>query len=460
MTRDLKQDRLPETARKIWRAGVDAVLPERLMRRTIRLESAGQTLLIDHERIDLDRFDRIVVIGAGKASGSMAHSLESILGPRLLDTKQLTGLVNLPDDCVRPLQRIELQGSRPAGLNEPTETGVIATRRMLALVESLGPRDLCLCLISGGGSALLTLPPSEVPLEEKRLITEQLAANGANIEQLNTVRKQLSRVKGGRLARACRAGQLVSLILSDVLGNRLDLIASGPTVADSSSPQDALGLLEEFGLIGADVAPNAIAYLRRQTLQGKGETGSPPLPSSVSNHLIGDNALAVDGAGIIAETLGLSHAMTSSRQLEGSVETVADHLVRMAIRMRETPGPDCLISGGEPVVTLAPATIRGKGGRNQQLVLAALIRLWDDGARGIAIVSGGTDGEDGPTNAAGAFLDAQVITRAKQLALDPRDYLARNDAHTFFKQTNALIKTGPTGTNVCDLRVVVVDRPR
>jgi len=376
-----------------------------------------------------------------------------------------------------------LHGARPAGVNEPTEAGAAGAAEILRIVESLGPDDLCLCLISGGGSALMPAPVAGITLADKLAVTRHLSAAGANIEELNTVRKQLSRIKGGGLACSCRAGRLIALIISDVLGDPLDVIASGPTVPDTSTPEAALAVLSRFGAAEAGISPNVFECLRTRDQDEKRgqncfsppghacsrENSSDPFSSPdpfslltatacrVANRIIGNNATAVDAAGQEAVRLGYSPAMVSSRSSEGYAENAGRHLAQMARQMRKTPGPDCLVSGGEPVVKLVDSTRRGLGGRNQQLVLAAAESLWEDGAEGIAILSGGTDGEDGPTDAAGAVLDAESLRAARRQGLDPADYLARNDAYHFFEPLDALIKTGPTHTNVCDLRVAVVD---
>jgi hydroxypyruvate reductase len=453
-------DQLRRDALRIWQAGVEAVRADRLVRAHLRVEP---TLVIGDQRLDLDSIGRIAVVGAGKAGAAMAAAVEEAFGPRLMDQKQLVGWVNVPEDCVRPLRRIHLHGARPPGVNEPTQAGVEGAEEILRIVGSLGPDDLCLCLISGGGSALLPAPVEGITLEDKLAVTRHLSAAGANIQQLNTVRKQLSRIKGGGLARACRAGRLVTLIVSDVLGDPLDAIASGPTVPDTSTPEAALEVLERFHAREAGISARVFAFLKRgqdsfPAILGPNVSPAREEKSPDPFFIIGNNATAVDAAGREAERLGYAPAMASDRQSEGPAEKVGRHLAEMALRMRDGPGPDCLVSGGEPVVMLVDAARRGLGGRNQQLVLAALERLADDGAAGIVLLSGGTDGEDGPTDAAGAFLDAEVLAAAKQRGLDPADFLARNDAYRFFEPLGALIKTGPTHTNVCDLRVVVVDR--
>jgi len=447
-------DKLRSDALAVWRAGVDAVRSDRLVEQALRVE--GRWLLLGRQaevRLDLPRIGRIAVVGAGKAGAGMAAAVEKVLGERLMAEKQLAGWINVPADCVRPLQRIRLHPARPPGVNEPRPEGVAGTEEILRLVGSLGPEDLCLCLISGGGSALMPAPVEGITLDDKLEVTRYLSGAGANIEQLNTVRKQLSRVKGGGLARACKAGRLVALILSDVLGDPLDVIASGPTVEDSTTPAMALEVLEQFAARDGGVPQEVFDYLEH-----KQQSPASPPACEVTNLIIGNNATAVDAAAREAERLGYQPAAESATSSEGPAELLGRRLARMALQMRQATGPDCLVSGGEPVVELCDPAQRGLGGRNQQLVLAALLELLHDGAAGMVLLSGGTDGEDGPTDAAGAWLDAEVIARTKKLRLDPADYLRRNDAYHFFKYTGSLIHTGPTHTNVCDLRVVLVER--
>jgi glycerate 2-kinase len=338
---------------------------------------------------------------------------------------------------------------------------------MLKLVDGLKPRDLCLCLISGGGSALLPAPLNGLSLQEKIDLTREMSARGAPIEQMNLVRRTLSEVKGGGLARACGAGRLVSLILSDVAGDDLAAIASGPTVLrPSSSPDEALRVLRSLELIDHPAGRPAAAILQRRLQLRQWPENGPDEPTNerltsrgclVTNVIVGNNATAVDAAGMEAERLGYSHAMISANAPEGLAEDVAQGLVAVAQRMRrDSGGPNCLISGGEPTVRLAPASVRGRGGRNQQLCLAALAALRD--WRGLALISGGTDGEDGPTDAAGACVDEYIAQEVERLGLEPAEYLARNDAYSFFERAGGLLKTGPTHTNVGDLRVLTVAR--
>jgi glycerate 2-kinase len=444
-------EQLCSDARQIWQAGLQAVRSDRLVENVVRVE--GSILLVAAEPLELARIGRLAVVGAGKAGAGMAAGLERALGPRVLADKRVSGWINVPADCMRPLERIHLHAARPAGVNEPTPEGVRGAEEILRLVAALGPEDLCFVLVSGGGSALLPAPVAGISLADKLAVTRHLSAAGANINELNTVRKQLSRIKGGGLLRACGAGRLFALIISDVLGDPLDIIASGPTVPDSGSPRAALEVLERYSGRGA-LPASIFAFLERK----RASQPAPPR-ARATNLVIGNNAVAVDAAGLEAERLGYSHAMLVAPGPEGSAEDVGRHLATIGLAMHDTGGPDCLVSGGEPVVKLAPATERGKGGRNQQLVLAAAQLLADQtDPGGLVLLSGGTDGEDGPTDAAGAWVDAAVLARAAAAGLDIGSYLARNDAYSFFESSGGLLKTGPTDTNVCDVRVVLVER--
>jgi len=465
--------KLREDALAIWQAGVDGVAPDQLIRENIDLIPEAAILEIARVPYSLSDIRRIVVIGGGKASGRMAEALESILcRPGL---PEVVGWVNVPDDCAVPLRKIRLHPSRPMGVNEPTEAAAFGTKRMVELLKSLGPNDLCINLLSGGGSALLPAPPPEISLAEKLEITRFLSGAGADIQALNTVRKQISLLKGGKMKELCRGRRLISLILSDVLGDPLDVIASGPTVDNSSSAADALQVLRKFAAASATAAQktaiqNVVRYLERKNEPTKQSTASSDEWGTivdnaggwVRNIVIGNNAIAVDCAAMEAERRGYSFVSISATKSEGQAEDVGVHLAEQAFYLKSGGGPDCLISGGEPVVRLAPKEIRGKGGRNQQLVLAALIRLLNDDrfSGRIAMVSGGTDGEDGPTDAAGALLDDELIERLcnrmrEAPAFDPQRFLETNNAYPFFETLGGLVITGPTGTNVCDLRVLV-----
>jgi glycerate 2-kinase len=448
---------LRDDALRIWQAGLAAVESPRLMFSAV--EVVGNALRLGEHWFDLAAINRIAVVGGGKASAGMALALEQALGPNQIRDKRLVGIVNVPADCLLPTEAITLHPGRPPGINEPTEAAVSGVQQMLRLIGGLGPRDLCICLISGGASALLPAPIEGLSLEDKITLTRELSARGATIEQLNAVRRELSNIKGGGLARACRAGKLVSLIISDVPGDDLATIGSGPTVPVVSDPGKAIAVLESLALSDTAAGLRAVELLHRRAASsvaiepaGNGDSTK----CEIRNVIIGNNAVAVDAAGIEAERLGYSHAMISANAPEGDAEEVARRITELAGRMRSEDGPDCLISGGEPTVKLAPAAARGRGGRNQQLSLAALAELND--WQGLALLSGGTDGEDGPTDAAGALVDHEVAAAAKRLGLNSRDYLSRNDAYSYFQQAGGLLKTGPTHTNVCDLRVLLVGR--
>jgi glycerate-2-kinase len=446
---DLRSD-----ATEIWNAGVDSVRGEPLVRREVRLQ--GQELQIAEHSWSRDDFDHVIVVGAGKANAAMAAGLLSQIGNWL----PISGWINVPAGTERELAGIHMCAARAAGVNEPTTEGVAGTEQILSLVQNAGRRDLCITIISGGGSALMPAPIDGITLDDKLQVTRFLSGAGANITELNTVRKHLSRVKGGALLRACRAGHLITLILSDVLGDPLDMISSGPTVPDTTSPEDALQVLKKFD--PSQSLPERVYNVLSNTPDSSSNV-EPACPTTTI--VIGNNAVAVDEAGIRAEKLGYNHAMQSTRQCEGSAEEVGERLAQMTVEMlRADPmkhRTDCLITGGEPTVKLAPADERGIGGRNQQLVLAAYQHLVASGLSDgewerFALLSGGTDGEDGPTDAAGAVLDGAVHRRARDFDLDVADHLRRNDAYTFFDRCGGLLKTGPTGTNVCDVRVAVV----
>ncbi len=446
-------DQLRRDALAIWQAGVAAVRADHLVQSQVQV-AAGRWLVIGPWRLDLAAIGRIVVVGAGKAGAGMAEGLETALGPQLLREKQVTGWINVPENCVRPLRCIHLHAARPAGVNEPTADGVTGAREILRLVEQLGENDLCLALISGGGSALLPLPVDGITLDDKLAVTRFLSAAGAPIDELNTVRKQLSQIKGGGLARCCRSGRLVSLVISDILGDPLDLIASGPTVPNPGSPAAALEILARYDARGHGISARVFQALERQC-------SAPPAAApvcQVDNLVIGNNNVAVEAAAREARSRGYHTTAQSAPASEGPAEQVGRQLADWALQAARTPGAHCLVSGGEPTVKLAPAERRGLGGRNQQLVLAAAEQWIGHDCRGLVMLSGGTDGEDGPTDAAGAWLDGTVLEEARRRGLGIRDHLERNDAYHWFQPLAALIRTGPTDTNVCDVRVVLADR--
>ncbi len=456
---------LREQARAILEAGVAAVASDRLVREVVSCD--GRTLSVCGEAFAVESLERIIVLGTGKAGAGMASAIEAALGEELVDAK-VTGWVNVPADCVRPLRRIVLHAARPAGVNEPTKEGVFGTQRILELARSAGPSDVVLVLVSGGGSALSPAPIPGITLADKQAVTRFLMRSGASIQELNTVRKHLSLFKGGGLARAAaQARAVITLIISDVIGDPLDVIASGPTVEDTSTAADALAVLERFGAQPPQVPESIFRPLRAvpRPLGSGPRDLTKPLPDGHGtalksrNHIIGNNATALEAAASTARELGFAVQSLGSNNA-GEAQVVGRELADLCRRIRDgqanvTP-PVCVLSGGEPVVKLVLTDQPRKGGRNQEVALAALQHLWSDGLDRIAILSGGTDGEDGPTNAAGAVVDESLRQAALAQGLDPAEFLAINNSYSFFEQTGGLLLTGPTHTNVMDLRIAIV----
>lgn len=445
---------LQQQAEAIWRSGVAAVDSERLVRATI--SGSETTIEIADETLEIGNFRRIVVVGAGKAGAGMALGVESSLGQDLV-AKKVVGWVNVPSDCVRPLQRIHLHAARPAGINEPTFEGVIGSERILELVSSLTADDLCLVLISGGGSALLPAPVEGISLDDKLAVTRFLMRSGATIQELNTVRKRLSRMKGGGLLRAARQGRMIALVISDVPFDPLDLIASGPTVCDAATAQDALNVLATYARRedpGSAVPASVWRILENQSRSA--DKREPPT-IQCQNLIIGNNQTAIDAAESKASALGFEvRHLGTNRQ--GIAREVGMELAELCLKTRDESLPKgvCFLAGGEPVVKLTQTPKPRKGGRNQEVALSAGFRWTHEDIERMVVLSGGTDGEDGPTDAAGAFFDSTVQRNARKLGLNLEDSLAINDSYTFFDRAGGLLKTGPTHTNVMDLQVALV----
>ena len=440
-----------DDARQIWLSGVDGVRADRLVHEALRCDA--NVLSLGEQTCDLSDVNQIAVVGGGKGGASMAAAIEDVLGPDLVKNK-VVGWVNIPADCMRPLQKIHLHAARPASVNEPTEEGVRGTEEILKIISSLTPADLCLVLISGGGSALLPAPQSPITLVDLLAVTRLLMQSGASINELNSVRKCLSRIKGGKLAHSSQAGALWSMIVSDVIGNPLDIIASGPTVPDHTSHKYAKEILERFDK-KRNVVPKAVfEYLDHDDRQAE----QPPFPENVYNVIIGDNQTALAAATVAAEQLGyevLSLGSDNDQKAVVEGQHLAEYCLKIRGQNNQATRGTCILSGGEPVVELTDHP--GKGGRNQHLVLSALNRLWEDGMQKITLLSGGTDGEDGPTDAAGAWADADLLEASRQQGLQPEDYLRQCNAYAFFDPLGALIRTGPTHTNVMDLRVAIIE---
>jgi glycerate 2-kinase len=432
-------------AMDIFRRGVEAVEPEAAVKQYCRRE--GSRLLVHREAYDLTEFENIFVIGAGKAGAPMARAVEEILGDRITE-----GIVNVKYGHLAKLNRTK---AIEAGHPVPDKAGLEGTRAILEVASRAGKKDLVLCLISGGGSALLPFPAEGLTLQDKQDTTKVLLGCGATIHEINSVRKHISGVKGGGLARAAYPATLISLILSDVVGDDLDVIASGPTVADSSSFQDCMSIFDKYGI--HEKVPETVLNHVRKGIEGQvPETPKPgdPVFTRTQSVIVGSNLACVLAAEKKARGLAY-HTLVLSTMIEGETREVA--LVHTGIAKEILKSghplspPACVLSGGETTVTI---TGQGLGGRNQEFVLAAAMGL--NGREGIVVLSAGTDGTDGPTDAAGAVADSQTIQRAEAKGLNPADFLVNNDAYHFFEKLGDLVKTGPTNTNVMDLRIMLV----
>ena len=382
--------------------------------------------------------ERIFVVGAGKAAAPMARAVERILGKRVTG-----GLINVKYGHTLKLRRIE---QNECGHPVPDEAGVRGARRIMDIAREATAHDLVVCLISGGASALTPLPTPPVTLAEKQATTNLLLACGATIHEINAVRKHISAFKGGQLAALAAPARVVSLILSDVIGNNLDVIGSGPTSPDASTFGTAKAVFEKYGIWNK--APREVRTRLEQGVRGE----IPETPKSldnVENRIIGSNLLALDAAAAKARELGFKTLILSS-SIDGETRDVAGMHAAIAREIRQSghplKPPACVISGGETTVTLRG---RGKGGRNQEFALAAAVGM--AGLKDVLIFSAGTDGTDGPTDAAGAQADGETLQRGP----DALRRLANNDSYNFFAALQDLVITGPTGTNVMDIHLIL-----
>jgi len=432
-------------AMTIFQSALAAVDPEEAVRRHLRID--GETLSLEGWRYDLGACKRILVVGAGKAVAPMAKALEDMLGDRID-----SGVLVVKDGHGLPLKKIHV---REASHPVPDERGVAGTLEILKLLDGAGRRDLVLCLISGGGSALLIAPAEGITLPDKQATTRSLLACGATIHEINTIRKHLSRAKGGQLARAAHPAGVLSLILSDVVGDDLDVIGSGPTVPDRSSFEDTMEIFKRYEIWDRIPAP-----VRDRVAQGvKGALPETPKPGDpafdgCAQVLVGSCLRALTAAAESAERLGYRSLILSSK-VEGEAREVAKAFAAIGKEVLSSDHPlkppACILTGGETTVTLQGD---GRGGRNQEFVLAGALAL--DGTDRVVVLAGGTDGTDGPTDAAGALADGLSIRRAKALGMDPHAFLKRSDSYHFFKPLDDLIVTGPTRTNVMDVYMLLV----
>ncbi len=441
-------DPLRRDAGKIFLDAVHAVQPQAIL--SSHVSVSNKVLRIGQRKYPLSNFERIYVAGTGKASAAMAVNLEKILGTRINQ-----GLINVKYGHSQKLKRIRVQ---EAGHPLPDEKGLEGAREMGEMLGHLTAKDLVIFLVSGGGSALLPLPVEGVSLAEKQATTNQLLSCGATIQEINTLRKHLSRIKGGGLARIVYPATLVSLILSDVIGDPLDAIASGPTVPDPTTYEDCARILNKYELW--EKIPPSVAGHIREGMEGKKEEtlkAGDPAFSNVYNLVVGNNLLAMKAAKKAAQALGYRTLLLSSL-VEGETREIAKAHAAIAkeVLLSGNPiaPPACILSGGETTVTLKG---KGKGGRNQEFAPAAAVEIagWEE----ILMMSAGTDGTDGPTDAAGAFADGKTVNRAKTMGLDPWSFLKENDSYTFFQKIGDLLTTGPTGTNVMDLRIMLIKKP-
>ena len=432
----------------VQRAALAAVEPRAAVHHHVQRQ--GDQLTIGGQAYDLGAVKRIWVVGGGKAATAMAAALHDVLSDRLTGGIVVTkyGYRN-PGLDTGPVQVVE------AGHPLPDEAGVAGTQRIAELLSTTTEHDLALAVLSGGGSALLTLPAAGLTLSDLQVTTGLLLRSGATIVELNAVRKHLSQVKGGGLARLAGPAPVAGLILSDVVGDPLDVIASGPTVPDATTFSDAWAVLERYDLLGR--VPSTVRERLRAGMEGKLPDTLKPgdaLLSRVHNVIVGSNRLAAEAAVKAARAAGLG-AMLLSTFVEGEareVGRVAAALAKEVVRYnRPVSRPACLVWGGETTVTVRG---QGRGGRNQELALSAAQSMV--GLPNVLLMALGTDGTDGPTDAAGAVATGETVTRAHSLGLDPLVHLANNDAYPFFDALDDLIRTGPTGTNVNDLLFIFV----
>ncbi len=437
---------LKSAAQQIIFSAIDAVKPEKLVRRQIALHN--NFLKIGTRQFDLSNFRKIYIVGAGKASAFMARELEDILGNRIEG-----GVVVVKYRHGAPCRRVKIL---EAGHPIVDQNSLSATEEILQIASLAGGDDLVLCLISGGGSAVLEALPAGISLEDLRKLSGFLLASGANIEEINTVRKHLSLVKGGQLAARIAPATCISIILSDIVGDPLGAIASGPTAPDSTTFQDALAVLRKYDAEN-EIPKSIIAHIQKGADGEASETLKPGdrLFSKVHNIILGNNLEALHAAMKTAEGLGF-HTLILSSRLQGEAREVGKAVAAVVQELLASnlpvPRPACILMGGETTVTLRGD---GKGGRNQELALAALLAM-KNVKQEYTIASCGTDGTDGPTDAAGAIAGPGTWDECRSRNINPQEYLDNNDSYHFWQRSDGLIVTGPTGTNVMDIILALV----
>ncbi len=433
-----------EFAVEIFLAGVESVKPEILLPGRVALDQ--NVLSIGARSLDLNNTENIYVIGVGKASASMASAIESILGSRIK-----AGHIVTKYEHSIPLKYITIT---EAGHPVPDENGIRGTKSILLLAHSAKAKDLVIFLISGGGSALLADVPEGCSLNDLKKLNNILLKSGANITEINCIRKHLSMVKGGMLAKAAYPSTLLSLILSDVIGDPLDVIASGPTVPDPTTFSEAIEIINKYN-IRNDIPENILEILIQGSMGLRQETlkESDPCFLNTSNIIIGNNTLALENSKLKAESLGYQTRIISN-SLNGDVEEVAEYLFRIIVEEKQKMSNNkvCLLLGGEPTVKING---HGLGGRSQHLAL--LMARGIKNIPGITFLAGGTDGTDGPTDAAGAVTDSNTYWKASNQHMECEKYINDFDSYNFFKQVGGLIMTGPTNTTVMDLIIILLE---
>lgn len=440
-----KQNILRKQGLKIFKAGIRAVNPEKLIKKFLRREK--DKLYVGGRVYDLSNIRKVIVVGAGKASAKMAKGVEEVLG-RKIDS----GIVITRYSYLSKLRRIRLiQAGHPL----PDKNGLRGTKKIIQLLKKTKEKDLVICLISGGGSSLLVAPVPRVSLEDKRKTTDLLLRCGANIVEINAIRKHLSKIKGGNLAQLAYPAKVVSLILSDVPNDRMDVIASGPTVADRSNFYQCLKIIRKYDL-SRKIPTSVDRYLKSSLGSKRNETPKPGSPffKRVQNLIIGSNLLALKGCKEKAERLRFKTHLISKPIVGDNIRAAIKH-TELAFRIKKEgkpiSAPACIISGGETTVKVRGG---GLGGRNQEFVLVCGKNAGK--MKKFLILSASTDGTDGPTDAAGAFCDESTMKKAKAKGLDADEFLKNNDSYNFFKKAGGLIKIKPTGTNVMDIHLILV----
>ncbi len=430
---------------KIFHKGLQAVEPGSAIKRSCKRE--GDHLFIGNRKYNLSGIKNIFVTGAGKATAPMAAAIEDILGENITG-----GIINVKYGHTANLNFIRLI---EAGHPVPDENGMHGAAEILNLVEKAKKDDLVLCLISGGGSALLALPAEGITLKNKQDTIKILLSCGATIHEINTIRKHISKIKGGRLARATYPADMISLILSDVVGDDLDVIASGPSVPDPSTFEESMKIFKKYK-ITKNIPKAVVSHIRKGALRKIPETPKEgdKIFKNTYNLIIAGNMEAINAARQESNKIGYKTLVLSS-MIEGETRDVAKVHTAIAKEILKTgnpiPSPACILSGGETTVNI---TGSGLGGRNQEFVLAAAIDIAE--RKNIVVLSGGTDGGDGPTDSAGAIADTNTFKRAESMGLNPLSFLLNNDSYHFFKQLDDLLITGPTNTNVMDLRIILI----